>query len=161
MSNFIPQFTGHVITYPCWDLSETLLVKGAQLITTYSRTNILWQPCQKMKCKVYHWEKGKQPSTMGLFLPFFYFSNCLLTAFALAETLWTNSQRKSTWCTNPNGPAAGQQGRSRVRILPYKQGKSEGFDICDRPSYLTQIGFNLSIFQPVWPWNLMDGIEKQ
>ena len=28
------------------------------------------------------------------------------------------------------------------------QGKSEGFDSCDRPSNLTQIGFNSSIFQP-------------
>ena len=37
-----------------------------------------------------------------------------------------------------------------------KQGKSEGFDSCDWPSNLTQIGFKSSIFQPVWPWNLMD-----
>ena len=27
-----------------------------------------------------------------------------------------------------------------------KQGKSEGFDSCDRPSNLTQIGFKSSIF---------------
>ena len=32
---------------------------------------------------------------------------------------------------------------------------------CDRPSNLTQIGFKSSIFQPVWPWNLMDDLEKQ
>ena len=38
-----------------------------------------------------------------------------------------------------------------------KQGKSEGFDSCDRPSNPTQIGFKSSIFQPVtlkfdgWP----------
>ena len=37
-----------------------------------------------------------------------------------------------------------------------QQGKSEGFDSCDRPSNLTQIGFKSSIFQPVWPWHLMD-----
>ena len=37
-----------------------------------------------------------------------------------------------------------------------EQGKSEGFDSCDRPSNLTQIGFKSSIFQPLWPWNLMD-----
>ena len=37
-----------------------------------------------------------------------------------------------------------------------KQGKSEGFDSCDRPSNLTQIGFESSIFLPVWPRNLMD-----
>ena len=29
-----------------------------------------------------------------------------------------------------------------------KQGKSEGFDSCDRPSNLTQNGFKSSIFQP-------------
>ena len=29
-----------------------------------------------------------------------------------------------------------------------QQGKSEGFDSCDRPSNLTQIGFKSSIFQP-------------
>ena len=37
-----------------------------------------------------------------------------------------------------------------------KQGKSEGFDSCDRPSNLTKIGFKTSIFQPVWRQNLMD-----
>ena len=42
-----------------------------------------------------------------------------------------------------------------------EQGKSEGFDSCDRPSNLTQIGFKSSIFQPVWPWNLMDDPKKQ
>ena len=41
------------------------------------------------------------------------------------------------------------------RVLD-QQGKSEGFDSCDRPSNLTQIGLKSSIFQPVWPWNLMD-----
>ena len=38
----------------------------------------------------------------------------------------------------------------------FKQGKSEGFDSCDRPSNLTQIGFKSSIFQTLWSWNLMD-----
>ena len=41
-----------------------------------------------------------------------------------------------------------------------EQGKSEGFDSCDRPSNLTQIGLKLSIFQPVWPWNLMDDLKN-
>ena len=40
------------------------------------------------------------------------------------------------------------------------QGKSEGFDSCYRPSNLTEIGFQSSIFQPVWPRNLMDDPEK-
>ena len=44
-----------------------------------------------------------------------------------------------------------------IKIAPkLEQGKSEGFDSCDRPSNLTQIRFKSSIFQPVWPWNLMD-----
>ena len=42
-----------------------------------------------------------------------------------------------------------------------KQGKSEGFDSCDRPSNLTQIGFKSSILLPVWPWHLMDDTKKQ
>ena len=41
------------------------------------------------------------------------------------------------------------------------QGKSEGFDSCDQPSNLTQIGLKSSINQPVWPWNLMNDLEKQ
>ena len=41
-----------------------------------------------------------------------------------------------------------------------EQGKSEGFDSCNRPSNLTQIGLKLSIFQPVWPWNLMDDLKQ-
>ena len=42
-----------------------------------------------------------------------------------------------------------------------KQGKSEEFDSCDRSSNFIQIGFKASISWPVWPWNLMDDIEKQ
>ena len=41
-----------------------------------------------------------------------------------------------------------------------KQGKSEVFDSSDRPSNLTQTGFKSSIFQLVWPWNLMVDLEK-
>ena len=42
-----------------------------------------------------------------------------------------------------------------------KEDKSEGFNSYDRPSNITQIGFKSSIFQPVWPWNFMEDIEKQ
>ena len=42
----------------------------------------------------------------------------------------------------------------------YPTRQSEGFDSCDRPSKLTQIGFKSSIFQPMWPRNLMDDPEK-
>ena len=45
--------------------------------------------------------------------------------------------------------------KNKKKAKKTKQGKSEGFDSCDRPSNLTQIGFKSSIFQPVWPWNLM------
>ena len=41
------------------------------------------------------------------------------------------------------------------------QGKSEGFDSCGWPSNLTQIGLKSSINQLVWPWNLMNDLEKQ
>ena len=42
-----------------------------------------------------------------------------------------------------------------------QQGKSEGFDSCDRPSNLAQIWSKSSIFCPLWPWNLMDDLGKQ
>ena len=38
-----------------------------------------------------------------------------------------------------------------------EQGKSEGFDSCDRPSNL-KLDSN---FQQVWPWNLLNDLEKQ
>ena len=47
-----------------------------------------------------------------------------------------------------------------IQAIP-SQGKSEGFDSCDWPSNLTQIGLKSSINQPVWPWNLMNDLEKQ
>ena len=40
-----------------------------------------------------------------------------------------------------------------------EQGKSEGFDSCDRVGNLTQIGFKSLIFQSV-TLNLMDDLEK-
>ena len=46
-------------------------------------------------------------------------------------------------------------------ITTTKLGKSEGFDSCDRPSNLTKVGFKSLIFQPLWPWNLMNDLEKQ
>ena len=49
----------------------------------------------------------------------------------------------------------------RIGCTPvHTRSKSEGFDSRDRPSNLTEIGFKSSIFQPVWPWNLMDDLEK-
>ena len=46
------------------------------------------------------------------------------------------------------------------KITIQKQGKSEGFDSCDWPSNLTQIGFKSSIFRPCdleiwWPRNMI------
>ena len=41
-----------------------------------------------------------------------------------------------------------------------KQGKSEGFDSCDQLNNLAQILSKSSIFQPVWPWHLMDDLEN-
>ena len=47
-----------------------------------------------------------------------------------------------------------------IRGFHEQHGKSEGFHSCDRPSNLTKIGFKSYIFQPVWPWNLMDDLKK-
>ena len=50
-----------------------------------------------------------------------------------------------------NGRTDGQRHtiiRPVLRQAYKKQGKSEGFDSCERPSNLTQIGFKSSIFQP-------------
>ena len=33
ISNFIPRFTGHMATYPCWYFSQTMLIKGAPVFT--------------------------------------------------------------------------------------------------------------------------------
>ena len=41
-----------------------------------------------------------------------------------------------------------------------EQGKSEGFDSCDRPNNLAQIGFKSSIFRCVWPSNLMMTLQN-
>ena len=38
--------------------------------------------------------------------------------------------------------------------------KSEGFDSWNRPSNLTPIEFKSSIFQPVWPWHLMNDLKS-
>ena len=48
---------------------------------------------------------------------------------------------------------------SQINTPGRKQGKSEGFDSCDRLNP-NQIGFKSSINQPVWPWNLMNDLEK-
>ena len=43
-----------------------------------------------------------------------------------------------------------------------EQGKSEGFESCDRPIVRnTQFGSKSKMFCPVWPWNLMDDLGKQ
>ena len=47
-----------------------------------------------------------------------------------------------------------------VKAKKLEQGKSEGFDSCDRPCNLYQIWSKSSIFQPVWPWNFMNDVEK-
>ena len=48
--------------------------------------------------------------------------------------------------------------RTPMLHIQLKQGKSEGFDSCERPSNFTQFGFKSLIFQPVWPWNLMNDL---
>ena len=75
----------------------------------------------------------------------------------IAKRLWKKAKRsfnKDTDCWN-------RRSRYLAEKRNHKQGKSEGFDSCDLPSNLTQTGFKSSIFQPVWPWYLMDDPKKQ
>ena len=66
--------------------------------------------------------------------------------FVLVDVLW---------------PTICWQSLTFLNEFKIKQGKSEGFDNCDRPSNLAQIWSKSSIFQPVWPWNFMDDLGKQ
>ena len=63
---------------------------------------------------------------------------------------------------NENGQFALCTSSLTVSLMVKKpeQGKSEGFDSCDQPSNLAQIGLKSSIFQPMWPSNLTDDLEK-
>ena len=49
-------------------------------------------------------------------------------------------------------------GKTYQKIL--KQGKFEGFDGCDQPNNLTQIGLKWTIFLPLWPWNVKDDLIR-
>ena len=53
-----------------------------------------------------------------------------------------------------------EAGRWAKIIIIEEQGKSEGFDSCDRPNNLAKTGFKSLILLPVWPWNLMDDFEN-
>ena len=93
-----------------------------------------------------------------------YHMNWKRIYFAVIHTLLINheylcfsvyAQKTIKLCTGSLGPFC------KINIVAYwQQDKSEGFDSCDRPSNLTQIGLKLSIFQLVWPWNLMDDLKK-
>ena len=67
--------------------------------------------------------------------------------------LWRTDRRTDGW-TEPLIELLGHSWKKN-------QGKSEGFDSCDRPSNITQVGLKSSIFWPVWSWNLMDDLNKQ
>ena len=54
INNFIPHFTAHVITYPCWDLSLTMLVKGVQ---GKRATGTMRHVKNGMLKQLYHWER--------------------------------------------------------------------------------------------------------
>ena len=42
----------------------------------------------------------------------------------------------------------------------YYKGISEGFDSCDQPNNLSQVGSTLFDIRPVWSWNLIDYLEN-
>ena len=73
--NFVPHFTGHVTTYPCWDYISTMVVKGTPDISwnfiRWSITNILIYRAHHvpkssewavfMACYVFHGSWGNIP----------------------------------------------------------------------------------------------------
>ena len=123
-----------------------------------------------------HWPLGDLDAILKLqFSISFYW---LVSSHRLKIMPWDecygNSQMMSTlvqvmaWCRQATSHYLSQcwpssmspYGVTRPQWVKNKQGKSEGFDSCDWPSNLTQIGLKLSNFQPMWPWNLMDDLEK-
>ena len=50
---------------------------------------------------------------------------------------------------------------SMIMLNNSQQGKSEGFDSCNQPKNLIQIGFKSLIFQRVAPSNLLDDLAKE
>ena len=114
----------------------------------------------------------------GAFSKFYNWDSSATPAWDQSNLVWSHDiLRRQTrqiwgiWKLRPAyGPETSNLGKNRGCFVPcdfelwwmnLEQGKSEGFDSCDRPSNLSQIGLSSSIFQPVWPWNLMDDPKKQ
>ena len=66
--------------------------------------------------------------------------------------------RTSVRVSRMNAVACAQLTFQMLTLL--KQGKSEGFDSCNLPGNFTQIGYKLSVSHPMWPWNLMNDLNK-
>ena len=109
------------------------------------------------------------PATSGLPAPWWYVNKAPQSlAYCHASVVWWAAMGNNTSCRAPGanpGPSVWQACELTTRpwelhrrgaLLFFKviqghtgkQGKSEGFDSCDRPSNLTQIGFKASIFRP-------------
>ena len=84
------------------------------------------------------------------------FSFCWCHNRLLMTSQWPDNCDAITWIVISNsldinfihGDIHGRSGKKMGIKKKKKQGKSEGFDSCDRPSNLTQIGFKLWIFRP-------------
>ena len=53
ISNFIPHFTGHVISYPCRNLSESMLVKGVPGYKEYACVDELYECIVQQKLLIF------------------------------------------------------------------------------------------------------------
>ena len=90
ISNFIPHFTGHVITYPCQHSSESMSVKGAPGVAMYfSKQNLIYMAMHQGRSHLKCWNapdaKTDQPSVFMyisalyiLFAPRSYTSHWLM-----------------------------------------------------------------------------------
>ena len=94
------------------------------------------------------------------FLKFEHFICEMLLQWLLSVPAAMKILQASPWVKWTNCKKYPSNFISAVNLIKFKQDKSEGFDSCDRHSNLTQILFKSSIFQPMWPCNLIDDLEK-
>ena len=124
--------------------------------------------CVFIVCKVKGmstmWHLHNRPATFSWLRPASKMRNCNLassgplgprsytacwTGFATTSSAWISwSSTKLDWELD----WMSWSWKSITQVANWKQGKSEGFDSCDQPTNLIQIGFKSSIFQTMWPW---------
>ena len=81
VSNFITHFTGHVITQPCWHLSQTMLVKG------HSKTYSIQQWPKISRIIILYRSASLKQKTQIAYLPWSYLVSIHVLMTTCADTL--------------------------------------------------------------------------